>query len=471
MAALRAVQDPPPQRWPARLGPQPLLAQRELAARACREHALGVGVAAPACVPFGRDQHMLAKSGEMTTTQWTAIRRGLAVRRTSHAPPRGGRQPRHRSIVAPLAASLVVGIAATAVLRMGVAVAVAERARRATRLRRARERQFSLLAGERPVEGLKRMILGQLDLAIELLSADDGAVPTAEAVHETRKALKRLRTLMRLLEDELGEDAIAREQALLRDAGRRLASARDSEVLVATLEELLRRHRRKLAHRGGVRRLRVRLAEEREQATSRLLGDHVTRSQVLLDLRGARARMHAWTPPAGDGIRTLEPGLKRLYAQGRRRHRRARKGRGDRAAAMHEWRKRVKDLRYAAEALSRSDSPPHEARLGVTAVSAQGAAAGGPGPGTPGPIPKLARRADRLGERLGEEHDLVLLAQRVRDEGTSCSRGTRRALLKLIDRRRKRLRRRALRDGASLYGLQPNKFVRRFRRAYVRAQL
>jgi hypothetical protein len=82
-------------------------------------------------------------------------------------------------------------------------------------------------------------------------------------------------------------------------------------------------------------------------------------------------------------------------------------------------------------------------------------------------IPKLARRADRLGEMLGEEHDLVVLAERVRAEGHGCGRGTRRALLKLIDRRRKRLRRRALRDGARLYGRRPRKLLRRLRRAHA----
>ena len=43
----------------------------------------------------------------------------------------------------------------------------------------------------------------QLDLAIELLRGESSVAPEA-AVHETRKALKRARALMRLLEGELG---------------------------------------------------------------------------------------------------------------------------------------------------------------------------------------------------------------------------------------------------------------------------
>ena len=362
---------------------------------------------------------------------------------------------------------LAVGVAATAALSVGLAVAIAERDRRAERARRTRDRKLSLLPGEPPVQGLRRVLLGQLDLAIELLAAQNSSMPTAEAVHETRKALKRLRTLVKLLEDELGAQAAAREQALLRDAGRRLAGARDAEVMVSTLEALLQRHPRKLAHRAGVSRLRGRLLAEREQATVRLLGDHAVRAQVLSDLRGARARMAAWTPAAREGIQSLEPALKRLYGQGRRRHLRASQGRRDRVAAMHRWRKSVKDLRYAAEALSRSD-PAAESR--TTAAAARVMARAGRRSSkrnAPDLIPKLARRADRLGEMLGEEHDLVVLAERVRAEGHGCGRGTRRALLKLIDRRRKRLRRRALQDGARLYGRRPKQLLRRVRRAHA----
>ena len=39
------------------------------------------------------------------------------------------------------------------------------------------------------------MATEQLDLAIEQLSAGNGAGPPEEAIHETRKALKRLRTM------------------------------------------------------------------------------------------------------------------------------------------------------------------------------------------------------------------------------------------------------------------------------------
>ena len=89
---------------------------------------------------------------------------------------------------------------------------------------------------------------------------------------------------------------------------------------------------------------------------------------------------------------------------------------------------------------------------------------------------KLAKRADKLQERLGDEHDLALLAARVSASGGPLAgkgkrrRRTRKALLKLIARRRKRLRKRALREGKRLYKSKPKRFSRRAHRQLARAK-
>jgi CHAD domain-containing protein len=366
--------------------------------------------------------------------------------------------------VAPLAASVVATLAASAALRVGVAIARAERERRDDRQRRAAERQFALLGAEPALEGLRRMALGQLDLAIEMMDAPDGSPPDEKAVHETRKALKRLRALVRLLRPELGEEAFARESAALRGAGRRLAAARDAEVMVSTLDGVLKRAPRKLARRRRVRELRRAVVAERELAAARAIGDAAWRAQVLDELWAIRHRVIGWRLEDTAGIETIEPGLQRIYRQGRNRYRRAARGKGDRGRALHEWRKRVKDLRYAAEMLDRREP-----------------AAGGSGarrkrggkPARTTPVGKLARRADELAEVLGEEHDLAVLAERI-GAGTGrqkLGRRSRKALQKPIARRRRKLRARALREGARLYRRRPKRFVRWMRRAFERAEL
>jgi CHAD domain-containing protein len=397
----------------------------------------------PARVAFGRDQHMLAQGRKTMTTERTAIRRGLGIRRKAHRPPWRGRQAGHRSIVAPFAATVAVTVAATVFVGVGAALAKAERERRCARLRR-RERQLGQRAGEPLARAMQRMALAQADLAIELLGGgphDNGThhahAPDENAVHETRKALKRLRALLRLLAGELGEQAFARENRALRDIGRSLAGARDAEVMLGTLDALIERHPRKLARRGGVCRLRARLAAEHERRQRHTLGEPATLAVALAQLRSFRARAAGWSLHERPGVELVQKDLQRLYKQGRRRHRRAARTDGRDMHAMHEWRKRVKDLRYAAEMLDR---------------------------------PTLAPRADSLGETLGEDHDLAVLAQRIRADARQAKgsqrvgRRTRKLLLALIAKRRRKLQRRALREGRRLYAESPQRFLRRAQR-------
>ena len=420
----------------------------------------------------------------MMAANWTAVRRRLAVRRAAHRPPWSGRQVGHGSIVAPLAATLVASVA----VGVGIALAQADRTRRSAKSRRRRERRFAPLPGEPLGEGLARMALGQLDLAIELLggegdsdgqSAGEGVgkgagkglgkagrkrdrrsganadAPDAKTIHETRKALKRLRALVGLLREELGERQYEREHTILRDAARRLAAERDAEVMIGTLDALLKRHPRKLGRSRPLIELREQLIAERDQAARRALEDRATRGEVMCELSGLRMRAEQWKLPERPGIAVVESDLERVYHQGRERMRRVARGKDahgkdargkntrgkDGARAAHEWRKRVKDLRYAAEMLG---------------------------------LRPLARRADELGELLGGEHDLVVLTGLLPAAGDAPFKGkrgkqARKALLGKIAQRRRRLRKRALREGERLYRHKPKKFTRRVRRAHARA--
>jgi CHAD domain-containing protein len=329
---------------------------------------------------------------------------------------------------------------------VGVALAQAERSRRATKAQLGRARRFARLPGEPLPEALRRMALGQLDLAIELLGGEsggergDGRPLDKEAIHDARKALKRLRALVRLLRTELGERQYRREHTILREAARRLAGARDAEVMVGTLDALLERHPRELGRRRPLLELRKLLVAERAAAERATLGDRATRGEVLRELSGLRERARQWDLPERPGIALVERDLRRIYRDGRERKRRVARGKGGGDAhAAHAWRKRIKDLRYAAEILG--ERP-------------------------------LARRADRLAELLGEEHDLVVLAGLLPPPGRAPLQGkrgrrARKALLARIARRRRSLRKRALREGERLYERRPKKFVRRIRRAHT----
>ncbi len=372
--------------------------------------------------------------------------------------------------MAPLGTTLVV-------VGVGVALALAKakRQRRSARerskpdqSRRQDRRRPSLRRGEPLAEGLRRVMLEQLDLAIELLEHYQAArvAQSAEGrraeplvsnhsgqdttVHEIRKAIKRLRALLALMRGELGPKRCARENTALRNCARRLAGARDAEAMLDTLDALKERHHSRLTGSAAVDALRAQLLAEREAAATLAVRDPRVRSEVLGELLVVRARVERWELRERP-TKLLAPGLERIYRRGRRgfgvalghgrRDRRA--GAAGRTEALHTWRKRVKELRYAAETLDRGGKSFRSTR-------------------------RLARRADRLGELLGEEHDLALLEGRVRERSRQFAgeRGTRKQLLKLIARRRKSLRKGALREGERLYRRRPKQFVRRLKRTW-----
>jgi hypothetical protein len=209
--------------------------------------------------------------------------------------------------------------------------------------------------------------------------------------------------------------------------------------------------------------LRRRLRAEHARMERHTLADPAARAEMLGELNALRWRVGAWSLSDRDGIELIKADLARLYRQGRARYRRVARGKGDRMIAMHEWRKRVKDLRYAAELLQRrgSGGPPGSGGSGGSGWS----------------LRQLGRRADALGELLGEEHDLAVLAARVRagglggrtaDQTWYTGRRTRKRLLKQIAKRRRALRKRALGDGRRLYRDEPKVFVKRVRTEYAR---
>jgi CHAD domain-containing protein len=268
---------------------------------------------------------------------------------------------------------------------------------------------------------------------IEGSRADSRPADPAELVHDARKAIKRMRALARLLRGELGEPEFARVDDSLRHAARRLAGARDAEVRLATLHALAKRHPKALTpERIGP--LGERLESERGGAI-----EPADRDRVLADIATMRRQLARWNLLEHD-FQALAPGLQRIYREGRARHRRVKRDRARNPQDLHDWRKRVKSLYYVLDMLG--DSHSKDAR-GAT------------------------RSADRLGDLLGEEHDLWMLGAYVEQhpDAFGRDRAARDALLRHIERRRLRLRRRALALGARLYRRKPSSFTRRIGRS------
>jgi CHAD domain-containing protein len=293
-----------------------------------------------------------------------------------------------------------------------------------------RDRSYGLTRDEGLAAGLTRVAASRAESAVERLrESSAGEAETADAVHGARKDMKKLRTVLRLLRDELGKKTYQRENARFRDAARALSRTRDAEVKLETLDALAE-------HEDGlpaeaVESWRRILDRDREAATNAARDEPAVEEAISL-IEAGLAGIEGWELE-GDSWAMVDAAVIRTYRRGRRALKAAGKGRGE--AEFHEWRKRVKDLWY-------------ELRLFSPAWS--------------GPLEATADEAHKLSDLLGDHHDLAVLRRDLRER--NLGEGETVALEAAISRRQEELAAAAFPLGRRLYAERPRDFSHRMRR-------
>jgi CHAD domain-containing protein len=283
---------------------------------------------------------------------------------------------------------------------------------------------YRLQTDESVPEGLRRCAREQLDWAIDQLSTGVVEDPV-EAVHEARKSLKKARSLLRLGRGALDPDERRRDNAAMREAGRKLSATRDAEVMLEAADELAERFTGRLPQ-ATFDAIRRHLLAQRHP-------DSGLTDQVVGELKAVRSRIDDWTPRRS-GWNALEPGLLRSYARGRAGLEHARNR--PTTENLHEWRKRTKDLWYHLRLLK---------------------------PLAPGIVGGAAKDADQLSKLLGDDHDLAVLHATL-EHGTDDLKVDVDSVLDLIDHRREQLQAEAVALGERLYAERPKAFVARMHR-------
>jgi CHAD domain-containing protein len=275
-----------------------------------------------------------------------------------------------------------------------------------------------------PLRDARRALVEQLDKAVAELED-----PRRRSIHEIRKKLKRARAALRLLRDCLGEAVYRRENSLLRDAVRPLTPVRDAKVLFETLRHhdpkkgradsgsFMRRLYRVLGERRRAARIELRESDLKRVAAG--LGALKRRVAALPDGRLARTRASA--------------ALKRAYKSARKAFARVRRQRTD--ERLHEWRKQTQYFANETGIL-----------FGFL----------------PKRFGKAHKRARKLAEQLGDDHDLALLTEEVfrHAKGTRAPShdDTVQEFLGHLAGRRKALQRKAFRLGRRLYSSRARRY-------------
>lgn len=249
-----------------------------------------------------------------------------------------------------------------------------------------------LLSAEAPL-GAGDPVLDRLAAQVgELLRHEAGARSgDAEAIHDLRVAIRRLRSCLRSYKGAFAGGATEPLLAALAEAGSVVGAARDAGVLAARLEADLEEVP-SVNVLGPVRAvLRARTARELSHSLRDL--------QAYLDGPGYRALLEQLvtfvTAPRLAPVRRRRAYYRACLARERRRVARRVAAAASRTGpqhdtALHEARKALKRARYAAEVAAPV--------LGKKAR-------------------RMARGATKLQDLLGEHHDAVVARDRLREEG------------------------------------------------------
>ena len=271
---------------------------------------------------------------------------------------------------------------------------------------------FYLKKAEKPGRAVRRVCSEHIRWA--LLRLRKSRHPAA--IHAVRKEIKKLRAILRLVQDEINPNDHCKLEKALRRAAGQMAAPRDARVMFKAFEKLAGRQAKR-----NYPRLHHALEKHCHYEGRRFRGDDSAElARRILQKTGRRiARIKINQA----GWAAINPGLLEGYRQGARAAKLT--SRQPLPEHYHAWRKHVKTLWYQLRFLC---------------------------PEWPAAGRAIIGKLDRLGILLGDDHDLALL----RDFATAHPQpGETSKLNRLIAARQKKLRAAARKLGSQLYREAP----------------
>lgn len=277
-------------------------------------------------------------------------------------------------------------------------------------------------------DGLRRIISRQIENAVCASKAKQNGKDSP--IHETRKHLKKARAALRLVRGEVERDVWKKEDRCLGKVAQLISQVRDAEVRLQTVRQLREFAR---GRTKGFQHTEEFLAFELDNflaAFSEWPGEAEERLCRTLD------RIRRW-PWSAVQWRRLRRNVQRTYKNGRDILSDVTKKPTTRK--LHSFRKRAKELWYQVRLLR---------------------------PLAPDVFEELNDELKKIGDCVGQVHDLDFVARRLASIGPATREGDR-VLHLLIETRQRELERTAIALGQRFYAERPRRFARRLSRYFV----
>jgi CHAD domain-containing protein len=208
---------------------------------------------------------------------------------------------------------------------------------------------YKLMPQTKVPENVIRIVNEQIDRAIAELT--DKNLEPLTGVYQTRKRIKKIRALIRLVRKEMGE-IYNYENLLLRDVGRKLADIRDAQATVETFDKLGQRYPARFVY-GAYKRARMGLEKRRQLITDNKTYLDKLINEVVGNLQSIRKRLKSW-PLTTDHFSAIDVGYRKTYRRGRWLFNQALQAASP--ENLHELRKAVKYHWYHGRLLGKIDS-------------------------------------------------------------------------------------------------------------------
>jgi CHAD domain-containing protein len=249
-------------------------------------------------------------------------------------------------------------------------------------------------------------------------------------VHQARKRFKKIRAILRLTRQELG-NTYQNENRNFRNLGRQLSQARDAEAMIETFDSLCDAYKDQLRSRG-FQAVRKALEQRRQTIADEQVDLDKQIETAVEALQEAKQRVMSWSLHV-EKYQDLSSGLRQTYRRGRKARLQA--YRETTPEHFHEWRKCVKNHWYHVRLLQKT---------------------------WPDLMQGYGQALKRLAELLGDDHDLTVFRQTLLAQPETF--GTDRdiqVLLRLSEQRQTELRLQAKTLGKRIFAEKSSCFSRR----------
>jgi len=273
-------------------------------------------------------------------------------------------------------------------------------------------------------EFLKSSIINSCQSCLTLLADHSESNPHL-VVHEVRKSFKKIRALLRLIRK--GHAFYREENYFFRDEARRISEIRDKEAALEALNFIYSQYDRQLYKNvfGGFQDF---LDTQRKSVEGKPIHDAL--NEIRNNLKEKYTQIDSW-PIQVNSFEDIKPNIKRTYQRGVKGL--AKSLDTPSTENFHDWRKRIKYLRYQIDLLS--------------AV-------------WPAFLNMLEDELHNLSDLLGTDRDLFLLSRLVEANQEQFNSGDSKYLLiALLNEHRNQMQCQAILLGQKVYNLNKGSFL------------